>query len=707
MRMNRSWILIAIAGLMGMGLLAGCGSTAQKPPEQFASATGESEKGASERERAATESEKAAADSEKASEESAKMAPLPAAEPPPIFSGENGLKDIVSSPAADSSEQKIIESIEPQWPDKIEPKSPAKAPAPAKTRAKILDKKLPDKASKRASTKPQSANPYSDKPQAANPQVEDSLNPMRSPATTDFDEANPVRPGSPALTEAQPGNSYWDKEVAPDSTSFPAAPSTTPQPGSPPSSEMAAGSAPLMEESDAAAAPMERDMATVENDSNATAESKPKKYFYKNEKEAETTERDVSKDTSSAKEEYTVVKVFYATDRASLDGPRANRPVYRRLLWMTIGAAVVTLFFSILAFRHFNVWLMRALAYSGMFITVVFAALTIYARFQNPVHADLAKTSYSKMISYGGERGPLELGSCDVSIPKRHEVGELESPSILDFEFREDPNRHIVLIGVQREPADQFYANVRACVGKSSNKSAFVFVHGFNTSFDDAARRTAQIAYDLKFDGAPIFYSWPSQAHIWEYPVDETNVAWTEPHLRQFLTDVASQSGAEHVHLIAHSMGNRALTSAIRDLSFLPDSLRPKFDEVVLTAPDIDAELFKNEIAPAVVKMARRVTLYASSNDEALILSKKVHGYARAGDTGSELIVLPGLDTVDVSAVDTSLLGHSYYGENVSVLADIIEVFRASKPADQRHWLHAHLLGKLKYWVFQLETAHL
>ena len=38
-----------------------------------------------------------------------------------------------------------------------------------------------------------------------------------------------------------------------------------------------------------------------------------------------------------------------------------------------------------------------------------------------------------------------------------------------------------------------------------------MFVHGFNVSFADAARRTAQIAYDLAF-GGPGALSWPYSA---------------------------------------------------------------------------------------------------------------------------------------------------------------------------------------------------
>jgi esterase/lipase superfamily enzyme len=397
--------------------------------------------------------------------------------------------------------------------------------------------------------------------------------------------------------------------------------------------------------------------------------------------------------------DYTVVKVYYGTDRAALAGGATKQAAYRSWMTRTLLAAAVVLVLSLLGFRLLRWRVLRVLAYFGMFATAVLGSLTICAWFQSMQPDDSAKQS-AVSAAYGTERGKLELGTCEVSIPKVHEVGQLESPSVLRLEFREDTSRHVVLLGVQPEPADRFYADLHDCVGRSQHKSAFVFVHGYNVSFEDAARRTAQIAYDLKFDGAPIFFSWPSQAGILQYTVDENNVSWSAPHLLNFLIEVARQSGAERIHLIAHSMGNRALTSALRDLSLmrLPDM--PSFNEVILTAPDVDADTFTNDIAPAIVKTAQRVTLYASSNDEALIISKKVHGYPRAGDSGSQLIVLRGIDTVDVSAVDTSLVGHTYYGDNSTVLADIFELLNASIPADKRHWLKPERLGILKYWVF-------
>ena len=76
---------------------------------------------------------------------------------------------------------------------------------------------------------------------------------------------------------------------------------------------------------------------------------------------------------------------------------------------------------------------------------------------------------------------------------------------------------------------------------------------------------------------------------------------------------------------------------------------------------------------------ARRITLYASSNDEAIKLSKKVHAYPRAGESGPDIVVVPGLDTIDVSNVDTSLLGHSYFAEKRTVISDLFYLIRDGK----------------------------
>lgn len=302
---------------------------------------------------------------------------------------------------------------------------------------------------------------------------------------------------------------------------------------------------------------------------------------------------------------------------------------------------------------------------------------------------------------FGADRSNITYGTCDVSIPRDHRMGELESPSLWRLEFREDPTKHVVLLSNVITAKDKFFTELAARVLQSSKSSAFLFVHGYNVTFEDAARRTAQITYDLGFEGAPVFYSWPSQGTTPAYTVDEQNIEWAQANLRSFLEDFFTLSDAQSVYLIAHSMGNRALTRAVASLLSDKPDLRNRLKEVILTAPDIDADVFKRDIAPALTATGRPVTLYASSEDLALVASKLVHGYSRAGDSGQGLVVVPGIETIDATHVDTSLLGHSYFAEARSVLSDMFYLIRNDQRADKRFGLRPVDAQVGRYWEFK------
>jgi esterase/lipase superfamily enzyme len=263
----------------------------------------------------------------------------------------------------------------------------------------------------------------------------------------------------------------------------------------------------------------------------------------------------------------------------------------------------------------------------------------------------------------------------------------VESPSILRLEVRPDASKHVVLQSVEPLADDAFYSQLQDAVKASPRRELLVFIHGFNVSFDDAVRRTAQIAFDLKFSGAPVCYSWPSQGGILKYTVDETNAAWTVPHLKQFLLSIVGRTGAESINLIAHSMGNRALTSALRDVALEMRERKALFNQVILAAT------------------ARQFTLYASSDDQALRASRKVHGYPRAGDSGDDLVVVNGIQTIDVSGIDTSFLGHSYYASNDAILADLHELVHGAMPAARRSLLSPAVRDGLPYWVLKGAAA--
>ena len=306
------------------------------------------------------------------------------------------------------------------------------------------------------------------------------------------------------------------------------------------------------------------------------------------------------------------------------------------------------------------------------------------------------------MLRYVNERaadGMVSKGTCDVSIPRVHQSGSLESPSWVRLEYRPDPSKHVMLRNVNALAPDPFYQQLSDRVGRSKEKEVVVFIHGFNNSFEEAARKMAQLTWDLQFDGAPILYSWPSRNKLLGYTEDEDTVMWTAFHLRAFLEELAERSDARKIHLIAHSMGNRALTSALQIIAAKrPTNAPPLYDQVVLAAPDVGADtmdLLAREVRPVV----KRMTLYASDSDDALILSKYLHGGLRAGGKDTFLLIAPGIDTIDASAARTDFMGHAYFDNSANIITDIQKIFSSAASPEARR-LMPGFLRNLKYWIF-------
>ncbi|HJN07933.1 MAG TPA: alpha/beta hydrolase [Pirellulaceae bacterium] len=97
--------------------------------------------------------------------------------------------------------------------------------------------------------------------------------------------------------------------------------------------------------------------------------------------------------------------------------------------------------------------------------------------------------------------------------------------------------------------------------------------------------------------------------------------------------------------------------------------------------------------------------MYASSKDLALVASREFNsGDPRAGDAGKDLVIVAGIDTIDVSAGESSLLGHSYYGDSTSVLHDI-EFLLRNRPAAERQFLEPFPRLEPTHWLFQPATT--
>jgi esterase/lipase superfamily enzyme len=327
---------------------------------------------------------------------------------------------------------------------------------------------------------------------------------------------------------------------------------------------------------------------------------------------------------------------------------------------------------------------------------------------------DRAVQPNAQRLAFGSDRArKLQLGEALITVPKVHQVPNVERPWVVKIPYfdvtlyaeKEDPKSHFTVKEIKALTKEELLAQVKARLGASKlfKDQAVVFVHGYNTSFDNALYRTAQIAYDLDFDGATFLYSWPSGGAVASYTYDRESAQASEPYLREFLEMVVKQTGAKQVSIIAHSMGNQPLMDVLRDMrSSAPEGV--EISQVILAAPDVDADSFTN-LARTIKGLAKNVTLYVASNDRALIVSRNFWGSYRAGDVPpAGPLILEGIDTIDVTAAstDTFAINHSGYASNNKLLEDIGELLKTGlRPPEMRILKPGKISGPTgDYWRY-------
>ncbi len=269
----------------------------------------------------------------------------------------------------------------------------------------------------------------------------------------------------------------------------------------------------------------------------------------------------------------------------------------------------------------------------------------------------------------------VNFGICPVSVPRRHNIGALD-----DTEDRSaNRNTYFRMGSYEPIPGQKFFQKVGGLPGKE----VMLFVHGFNVQFKEAVYRAAQIAYDAKFQGPVVLYTWPAGSRggfLDSIRVDATyrqnqkNAAKTIPLMADFIDQLSKQG--KTVHLMVHSMGHQI---ALPALESLVQKGRSKIvGELVLNAPDFPAREFKR-ITPTLRQAARRITLYCSPGDNALVASENVNGNKRIG----QCMRVSGVDVINVNEVDAPTLGigglgHGYYSGR-AILTDLFQVLLGIK----------------------------
>ena len=260
---------------------------------------------------------------------------------------------------------------------------------------------------------------------------------------------------------------------------------------------------------------------------------------------------------------------------------------------------------------------------------------------------------------FNGERSlDPDYAKASISVPPDHEVGAIEWPSQLPG----DPEKDFVTRQASYLPdraAMLAELNSKLMEKPKGQRSVFLFIHGYNTLFAEGLYRFAQITHDGNYGGVPVLFTWASAGFLTDYVYDLNSALSARSALEQTIRDLAN-SKAEKIFILAHSMGNWLLMETARQMT--PSErqrLERKIDQVVLAAPDIDIDVFKEQLRAMkrTANSGKPFIIIVSEDDRALRISEVIAGgKARVGayQNETELAELGAIviDLTDLKALD-------------------------------------------------------
>ncbi len=231
-------------------------------------------------------------------------------------------------------------------------------------------------------------------------------------------------------------------------------------------------------------------------------------------------------------------------------------------------------------------------------------------------------------VMFSGERGRgLEFADIAVSIPPDsvRKIGDVQWPSAKPG----DPARDFVTVRADRLDLKQAVAdfNERLLKLKPSERHVLLFVHGYNTRFEEAVYRLAQIAHDAGAPVVPVLFTWPSRGKLFDYVYDRESATYSRDGLETVLQAMVKDPNVREISILAHSMGNFVAVEAIRQMAIRNHGMSPKIKDIMLASPDIDFDVFRRQIAE--IEASDRsppVTLFVSKDDRALAASSLIAG---------------------------------------------------------------------------------
>ncbi|MEM5471320.1 alpha/beta hydrolase [Hoeflea sp. AS60] len=276
-------------------------------------------------------------------------------------------------------------------------------------------------------------------------------------------------------------------------------------------------------------------------------------------------------------------------------------------------------------------------------------------------------------LLYSGERGDaIDFNELVISIPPEanRKVGEVQWPKKLPA----NPAREFATLSAKPfttvDGVEAWYQRNKSPTGR-----LLIFVHGFNTRYESAVYRFAQIAHDSNTDATPVMFTWPSRGSVFDYGYDKESTNYSRSALEALLASAAESPEIKDITILAHSMGTWLTMESLRQMAIRNDGVPSKISNVILASPDLDVDVFRQQLADMGRKRPK-FTVFVSKDDRALTLSRRISGNVdRLGqiDISNQVyrdeFERGGITILDLSALQVGdRLNHSKFAESPEVV---------------------------------------
>jgi esterase/lipase superfamily enzyme len=196
-------------------------------------------------------------------------------------------------------------------------------------------------------------------------------------------------------------------------------------------------------------------------------------------------------------------------------------------------------------------------------------------------------------------------------------------------------------------------------------RDVFIYVHGFNQTFETAALDAVRLSDGLKFRGETMVFSWPSRAKLFDYGYDRESAMWSRDALQRVLDGLIASQNVDRIHIVAHSIGTMVTMEALRQLyASRGDVITGRIGAIVFASPDIDMDVFSSSVE-RIGPLARKITLITAANDRALALSGWIAGgITRVGAAHKAQLAKLGLRVIDASEQGWGIINHDLFLSN-------------------------------------------